>query len=51
LNPEIYSLLAAAEVKFKVHDHSPVVTFSDAKSVLPFDPSSMVKGLAFKLPN
>jgi Cys-tRNA(Pro)/Cys-tRNA(Cys) deacylase len=51
LSPEIYSFLAAAEVKFKVHDHSPIVSFSDAKSVLPFDPGSMVKGLAFKLPN
>jgi Cys-tRNA(Pro)/Cys-tRNA(Cys) deacylase len=51
LSPEIYSFLAAAEVTFKVHDHSPIVSFSDAKSVLPFDPGSMVKGLAFKLPN
>ena len=38
-------------MKFNVHDHSPIVSFSDAKSVLPFDPGSMVKGLAFKLPN
>jgi Cys-tRNA(Pro)/Cys-tRNA(Cys) deacylase len=51
LSPEIYSFLAAAGAQFKVHDHSPIVSFSDAKSVLPFDPGSMVKGLAFTLPN
>jgi len=39
----IYSLLAAAEVHFMIHDHSPIVSFSDAKSVLPFDLGSMVK--------
>jgi hypothetical protein len=51
LSPEIYSFLAATEVAFKVHHHSPIVSFSDAKAALPFDPGSMVKGLAFKIPN
>jgi Cys-tRNA(Pro)/Cys-tRNA(Cys) deacylase len=51
LSPEIHSFLEAAEVTFEIHHHSPIISFSDAKSVLPFDPSSMVKGLAFKLPN
>jgi Cys-tRNA(Pro)/Cys-tRNA(Cys) deacylase len=45
------TFLAAAGVTFKVHGHSPIVSFSDAKSVLPFDPGSMLKGLAFNFSN
>jgi Cys-tRNA(Pro)/Cys-tRNA(Cys) deacylase len=51
MSPEVRIFLAAAEVPFKVHNHPPIVSFADAKAVLPFDPDAMVKGLAFKLPN
>ena len=36
---------------FKVHRHTPIISYADAKAVLPFDPGAMVKALAFRLPN
>ena len=47
--PEIEEFLGNAQVRFKVHSHSPIVSFADAKATLPFDPAAMVKGLAFRL--
>jgi Cys-tRNA(Pro)/Cys-tRNA(Cys) deacylase len=49
MSPEIKEFLTATGVAFKVHSHAPIISFADAKAVLPFDPTAMVKGLAFQL--
>ncbi len=51
MSPEVHDLLTAAGVPFAVHEHPAIVSFEDAKAVLPFDPDAMVKGLAFRTPD
>jgi Cys-tRNA(Pro)/Cys-tRNA(Cys) deacylase len=48
MSPEVHRLLVAAGVDFTVHRHAPVVSYEEAKAALPFDPATMVKGLAFR---
>jgi Cys-tRNA(Pro)/Cys-tRNA(Cys) deacylase len=50
LSPEIRSFLEGCAASYAVHQHTPVISFEDAKHVLPFDPVTMVKSLAFRLP-
>jgi Cys-tRNA(Pro)/Cys-tRNA(Cys) deacylase len=47
----VQRFLAETGVAFKIHPHPPSVSFEDAKVLLPFDPASMVKALAFHLPD
>jgi Cys-tRNA(Pro)/Cys-tRNA(Cys) deacylase len=51
MSPKVRDFLAAQAVAFTAHNHSPIISFEDAKAVLPFNPSAMVKGLAFRLPD
>lgn len=51
MSPEVRDFLDAAGVQYRTHAHAPLVSFEDAKVVLPFHPGSMVKGLAFRLPS
>jgi Cys-tRNA(Pro)/Cys-tRNA(Cys) deacylase len=51
VSPGIARYLTDRGIPFEVHWHAPIVTFEDAKAVLPFDPGLMVKGLAFGLPD
>lgn len=50
MSPEIHAFLERHGAVFTLHRHPPIVTFDDARAVLPFDPASMVKSLAFCLP-
>lgn len=50
MSPEIQRFLAEHGVKFTLHNHAPIVSFTDAVASLPFPPDAMVKGLAFRLP-
>ena len=50
MSPEVRALLAAVGVQYRTHDHPPLVSFEEAKSVLPFDANAMVKGLVFRTP-
>ncbi|MFC0625627.1 aminoacyl-tRNA deacylase [Kribbella deserti] len=43
--------LTDRDIPFILHRHESIVTFEDAKAVLPFDPGCMVKGLAFEHPD
>ena len=51
MSPEVRAFLDAAAVPYRTHAHAPLVSFEDAKTVLPFDPGSMVKGLVFRIPS
>jgi Cys-tRNA(Pro)/Cys-tRNA(Cys) deacylase len=51
VSPEIQRLLESSGAPFTVHHHAPVVSYEAAKTSLPFDPTAMVKGLAFRLPD
>jgi Cys-tRNA(Pro)/Cys-tRNA(Cys) deacylase len=51
MDSEIEAFLAAAGVDYTLHRHTPVVSFAEAKSALPFDPAASVKGLVFRLPD
>jgi Cys-tRNA(Pro)/Cys-tRNA(Cys) deacylase len=51
MSPKISALLGASEAAFKLHPHQKLITFEDAKAVLPFDPAAMVKALVFRLPD
>jgi Cys-tRNA(Pro)/Cys-tRNA(Cys) deacylase len=51
VSPEVRAFLAAANISYRTHPHAPLVSFEDAKTVLPFDPGSMVKGLVFRTPS
>lgn len=50
MSPTIRAFLTSCDAIFEVHSHAPVVSFSDARHLLPFDPEAMVKSLAFRLP-
>jgi Cys-tRNA(Pro)/Cys-tRNA(Cys) deacylase len=50
MSPEVRAFLEAASIPYRAHDHAPLISFEDAKTVLPFDPGSMVKGLVFRTP-
>lgn len=49
MSPTVQEFLVAAGVNFEIHSHPPIVSFADAKAILPFDPRAMVKGLAFRI--
>jgi len=51
VSPEVRAFLEAANISFRTHPHAALVSFEDAKTVLPFDPGSMVKGLVFRTPS
>ncbi|MGH7125438.1 MAG: aminoacyl-tRNA deacylase [Stellaceae bacterium] len=51
MSPEVRAFLDAAGVPYRTHPHAPLVSFEDAKVILPFDPGSMVKGLVFRTPS
>ena len=51
MSPEIQQFLTDQGVRYALHSHAPIVSFTDAIAALPFDPSAMVKGLAFRLPS
>jgi Cys-tRNA(Pro)/Cys-tRNA(Cys) deacylase len=51
MSPEVRAFLDATAVPYRTHAHAPLVSFEDAKTVLPFDPGSMVKGLVFRVPS
>jgi Cys-tRNA(Pro)/Cys-tRNA(Cys) deacylase len=50
MSPEVRAFLDAATIPYRTHAHAPLVSFEDAKTVLPFEPGSMVKGLVFRIP-
>ena len=50
MSPEVRAFLDAAGIRYRTHDHAPLVSFEDAKTILPFDPGAMVKGLVFRVP-
>ena len=51
MSPEVRAFLDASGAPYRTHTHAPLVSFEDAKTVLPFDPDSMVKGLVFRIPS
>ena len=51
MSPEVRAFLEASSVSYRTHPHAPLVSFEDAKGVLPFDPGTMVKGLVFRTPD
>jgi Cys-tRNA(Pro)/Cys-tRNA(Cys) deacylase len=51
MSPEVRAFLDAAGVRYGTHSHAPLVSFEDAKTILPFDPGAMVKGLVFRTPD
>ena len=51
MSPEVRAFLEASDASYKTHAHAPLVSFEDAKDVLPFDSGSMVKGLVFRTPD
>lgn len=51
MSPEVERVLSQHGASFTVHYHAASVSFEDAKTLLPFDPALMVKGLAFRLPD
>ena len=51
MSPEVRAFLDAAGVHYRTHEHAPLISFEDAKMVLPFDSGSMVKGLVFRTPS
>ncbi len=51
MSPEVRAFLDASGIPYRTHPHAPLVSFEDAKTVLPFDPGSMVKGLVFRVPS
>jgi Cys-tRNA(Pro)/Cys-tRNA(Cys) deacylase len=48
MSPEVRAFLDAVGVSYRTHEHAPLVSFEDAKTILPFDPGAMVKGLVFR---
>jgi Cys-tRNA(Pro)/Cys-tRNA(Cys) deacylase len=48
MSPEVRVFLEAASIPYRIHHHAPLVSFEEAKTVLPFDPNAMVKGLVFR---
>ena len=51
MSPEVRAFLDAAAIPHRTHAHAPLVSFEQARTVLPFDPGSMVKGLVFRTPS
>ncbi len=51
MSPEVRAFLDTTAIPYRTHTHAPLVSFEDAKTVLPFDPGSMVKGLVFRTPS
>lgn len=50
MSPEVRAFLDANGIRYRTHNHAPLVSFDAAKTVLPFDPGAMVKGLVFRTP-
>jgi Cys-tRNA(Pro)/Cys-tRNA(Cys) deacylase len=48
MSPEVRAFLDAAGVRYATHSHAALVSFEEAKEILPFDPGAMVKGLVFR---
>jgi Cys-tRNA(Pro)/Cys-tRNA(Cys) deacylase len=48
MSPEVCAFLDATDIPYRTHNHAPLVSFEEAKTVLPFDPNAMVKGLVFR---
>jgi Cys-tRNA(Pro)/Cys-tRNA(Cys) deacylase len=48
MSPEVRAFLEAKGIRYRTHSHAPLVSFEEAKTVLPFDPDAMVKGLVFR---
>ncbi|HXP75185.1 MAG TPA: YbaK/EbsC family protein [Stellaceae bacterium] len=51
MSPEVRAFLEGAGIQYRTHKHAPLVSFEAAKTVLPFDPGAMVKGLVFRTPS
>ncbi len=51
LSPTALAFLQQAGLPYRLHAHAPVVSFEDARALLPFDAGAMVKCLAFRLPD
>ena len=51
MSPAVRTFLAARAVTFTAHAHTPIVAFDEAKAIPPFDSNTMVKALAFRLPD
>ena len=51
MSPEVRDFLDSAGVRYRTHSHAPLVSFEEAKAVLPFDSNVMVKGLVFCTPS
>jgi len=51
MSPEVRAFLDATGIRYHTHSHAPLVSFEDAKIILPFDPGAMVKGLVFRTPS
>jgi Cys-tRNA(Pro)/Cys-tRNA(Cys) deacylase len=50
MSPEVRAFLDATGIPYRTHSHAPLVSFEASKTVLPFDPDAMVKGLVFRTP-
>jgi Cys-tRNA(Pro)/Cys-tRNA(Cys) deacylase len=50
MSPEVSAFLGATGIPYRTHSHAPLVSFEEAKTALPFDPNTMVKGLVFRTP-
>ena len=50
MSPEVRAFLEVTRIRYRTHSHAPLVSFEESKTVLPFDPKAMVKGLAFRTP-
>ena len=51
MSPEVRAFVEAAGIRYRTHNHAPLVSFEEAKTVLRFDPNAMVKGLVFRTPD
>lgn len=47
MSPLVKEFLETAGAVFSVHNHAPLISFDDAREILPHDPEDMVKGLTF----
>ena len=50
MSPEVQAFLEQHGAACDIYRHAPLVSFEDARRILPFDPHAMVKCLAFRLP-
>ena len=50
MSPEVRAFLGATGIPYRTHSYAPLVSFEEAKTALPFDPNTMVKGLVFRTP-